>query len=166
MLATARPLRRLPALAALLGIAAPAAAADEPPYRDDRSDPAAIVASYYNAVARQEYARAWSYFGEQKPIADYPAFVAGFAETAQVTAVLGTVTTEGAAGSIYGAVPVAIAATGTDGTVTVFAGCYVTRQLQPAVQEPPFQPLEIVEGKLARSASAVEAAVPAECPPP
>jgi hypothetical protein len=154
----------MPVLAATM--ATGAGAADEPAYRDDRSDPAAIVASYYNAIARHEYARAWSYFGDEKPVADYLAFVAGFAATAGVTAVLGTVRTEGAAGSVYGAVPVAIAATAADGETTVYAGCYTTRQLQPAAQEPPFRPLEIVAGKLARSEGALDAAVPGDCPAP
>ncbi len=162
------PLRssRIIASALLLATALPAVAAEPPPYRDDRSDPAAIVASYYNAVTRQEYARAWGYFGDTKPVADYPAFLAGYATTASVELVLGTVTTEGAAGSLYGTVPVAIAATGPDGAVTVFAGCYTTRQVQPAIQEPPFRPLEIVEGKLHPVDGPVAGAVPADCPAP
>jgi hypothetical protein len=147
------------ALAALL--AAPALA--EPAYVDDRSDPAAILRSYYNAVNRREYARAWSYFGDEKPAADYAAFVAGYADTAAVELALGPVTTEGAAGSIYGTVPVAIAATGPDGAPRVFAGCYTTRQIQPAIQEPPFRPLEILRGTLHAAEAPLEAALP-ECP--
>jgi hypothetical protein len=79
------------ALAVLLAASPLLAAA--PDYRDDRSDPAAIVASYYNAIARREYARAWSYFGEEKPVADYAAFVAGYDDTGEVSLELGVVTT-------------------------------------------------------------------------
>ena len=153
-------------LAAILALATTPAVAEDPPYRDDRSDAAAVVASYYNAIARQEYARAWSYFGAQKPVADYPAFVAGFADTAHVTVEIGPVTTDGAAGSVYGSVPVVVLATAPSGTVTAFAGCYTTRQLQPAIQEPPFRPLEIVEGKLARVDPPATATLPSECPTP
>ncbi len=90
---TPNPLHRLTfsALAALLLLAARLA---EPAYLDDRSDPAALIRSYYNAVARHEYARAWSYFGEAKPVADYPSFTAGYADTESVELSLGPVTTE------------------------------------------------------------------------
>jgi hypothetical protein len=150
---------------ALLLLAAPALA-DEPAYLDDRSDPAAIVRSLYNAISRHEYARAWSYFGDEKPIADYAAFVAGYADTASVELRLGAVATDGAAGSLYGSVPVALAATGIDGTTRVFAGCYVTRQLQPAIQEPPFRPLAIERASLNAADGPLAAAVPAACDTP
>jgi len=156
-----RPLlRALPALLA----AAPALAQEQepPPYLDDRSDPAAIVRSYYNAVNRQEHARAWSYYGEPKP-GDYPSFAAGYALTTAVSLALGEVTTEGAAGSIYGSVPLAIEATTADGETRVYAGCVTTRQLQPAVQEPPFRPLEIVGARLEPAEGPLDAAVPADC---
>lgn len=152
-------------LAAIPATAIPAAA-DAPPFRDDRSGPAEIVASLYDALDRHEYARAWSYFGEEKPVADYATFVKGYADTESIALRTGAVTTEGAAGSVYGAVPVAIAATASDGTTEVFAGCYTTRQVRPAIQEPPFRPLEIVAGELAPSDAALDAAVPADCPAP
>lgn len=147
---------------AFLTLAALPAAAGKPPFRDDRSDPAAIVASLYDALNRHEYARAWSYFGDTKPVADYAAFVAGYAETES----LGPVATEGAAGSVYGSVPVAIAATGTDGRTRVFAGCYTTRQVRPAIQEPPFRPLEIVEGRLSPTDAPLDTALPTDCAAP
>ena len=159
-----QPFQRL-ATALLILLATPAAA-DGPPFLDDRSDPAAIVASLYDALNRHEYARAWSYFGDPKPVASYAGFAAGYADTAALALNLGEVTTEGAAGSIYGTVPVAIAATGTDGRTRVFAGCYTTRQLQPAPQEPPFRPLEIVEGKLSPTDAPLATAVPETCPAP
>jgi hypothetical protein len=150
---------------ALLLLAATPALAAEPAYLDDRSDPAAIVRSLYNAIDRQEYARAWSYF-DTPPAADYAGFAAGYADTASVALTLGPVSTEGAAGSVYGSVPVVIAATSPDGTTKIFAGCYTTRQVQPAIQEPPFRPLEIVEGHLAAADGPPEAALPADCPAP
>lgn len=151
--------------AVLLAIAPAAALAQEPPpYLDDRSDPAALVRSLYNAVSRGEYARAWSYWGDAKPVADYDRFAAGYADTRSVAVALGAVATEGAAGSIYATVPVAIEATEADGTTRIFAGCIVTRQIQPAIQEPPFRPIEIDHARLAQAVGPLAAAIPADCP--
>jgi hypothetical protein len=49
------------ALLALM-TATPALAQDEADYLDDRSTPEAVISSYYNAINRAEYARAYSYF--------------------------------------------------------------------------------------------------------
>jgi hypothetical protein len=73
------------------------------------------------------------------------------------------VTTEGAAGSVYGSVPLAIEATTADGETRVYAGCVTTRQLQAAIQEPPFRPLEIVRAHLEPAEAPLDAAVPADC---
>lgn len=148
-------------LLALAGV--PALAQEQPPYLDDRSDGATLVRSYYNAIARQEYARAWSYFGDTKPVKDFATFAAGYAGTTAIELRTGPVEPEGAAGSLYEAVPVALAATGADGKVAVFAGCYVTRLLQPANQEPPFAPLHIETARLHAASAPLEAALPADC---
>ena len=147
----------------LLLASTPAFAQATPDYRDDRTDAAAIVSSYYNAIARQEYARAWGYFGETRPVATFEAFVSGYADTTSIALKLGPVSAEGAAGSLYESVPVAFAATGHDGKVQVFAGCYTTRLLQPANQEPPFAPLHIEKASLHETTAPLEAALPATC---
>ncbi|HVY51583.1 MAG TPA: hypothetical protein VHA07_08475, partial [Devosia sp.] len=62
------------ALVALLPVAALAvspALAAPPAYLDDRSTPEAVIASFYNAINRQEYARAWSYYEDGEGV---PAF--------------------------------------------------------------------------------------------
>ena len=149
----------------VLLLAGPALAQDLPRYLDDRSGPASLVRSYYNAIARQEVARAYDYLATPP---DYPAFAAGYAETTGVEIELGAVTTEGAAGSIYATVPIAVRAGSAGGRVRVFAGCYVTRQVQPSLQEPPFRPIQITEGHLTLvdSAGPLAAAVPSDCPEP
>jgi hypothetical protein len=149
-------------LLAFLAAALPALAQEPPAYVDDRSDPASLMRSYYNAVNRQEYARAWSYFAQ--PPADYAAFAAGYAETAQVELALGTPVSEGAAGSVYTALPMAIRATDSTGSVRVFAGCATLRQVQGAVQDPPFRPIQIEAAHLAPTEAAFENAVPESCP--
>lgn len=145
----ARPARRL-----LLGLLCAAclpmatAAQTRPAYLDNRSTPASLVRSLYNAISLKQYARAWSYFGTPKPAADYTAFAAGYAATGEVTVATGQVVSEGAAGSIYSTVPVAVSAVKDGGDVDVFAGCYLTRMLEPQIEAPDFQPLFIVKGHL------------------
>jgi len=160
-----RPLRLLLPTAALVCLTSVYALAQDAPYLDDRSSAAAIVNSLYNAVNRKEYARAWDYFGDQKPAKDIQAFAKGYESTAQVTVKTGNVASEGAAGSAFYYVPVAILSSNTDGSEQVFAGCYTARLVNPAMQEePPFRPLHIERGDLKPSELSFEDAVPASCP--
>jgi Protein of unknown function (DUF1176) len=151
-------------------VAAPSGGhAAEPNYLDDRSDAAAIVKSFYNAINRREFSRAWSYFGETKPSADFESFAAGYEGTKSVRVVTGEPSIEGAAGGTFFNLPVAIAATGADDTERVFAGCYTARLVNPQIQEPPFTGLHIERGTLKPSDLSAEGALPAQCgdgPPP
>ncbi len=145
------------------------ATAAEAPYVDDRSDPAAVVRSLYNAIDRHEYARAWDYFGDAKPAKDFDAFVKGYGGTDRVAVETGTASEEGAAGSVYFSLPVAIRATAPDGKEQVFAGCYTLRQVNAQVQEPPFNPIHIEKGELKPSDEDFASALPESCgdgPPP
>lgn len=146
-------------LAALCGSAVMAQSGPEPDYLDDRSTPARVVESLYNAIGRREYLRAWSYFrdGAAKP---FEVFRDGYADTISVDLRVGDVTGEGAAGSIHSAVPVALRAASRDGTETVFEGCYRLVQVQPAVQEtPPFRPIQIEAGILRKTGTPFETAM-------
>jgi hypothetical protein len=144
-------------LALAVALAAAPVAAEEP-YLDDRSTPEAVVRSLYNAIGRQEYLRAWSYFADGA-VAPYPAYRDGFAETAAVRVKVGAGEAEGTAGTTFTSLPVAVEATGTDGKVAVYAGCYVIAQLQPAVQDaPPFRPIQIREAQLAAVTETFDAA--------
>lgn len=157
------------ALFSLVGVAQPVFA-DEAPYVDDRSDAAGVIRSLYSAINRHEFARAWGYFGDTKPAKDFDAFVKGYDGTDTVEVKTGAVSDEGAAGSIYYSVPVAIRATDKKGEAKVFAGCYTVRQVNAQAQEPPFQPIFIDKGALKPSTSDFAEAVPASCgdgsPPP
>lgn len=136
----------------LVPLAGAARGAALPGYRDDRSTPEAVVSSLYNAVNRREYLRAWSYFraGPERP--DYPTFKQGYRDTEHVGLKLGKATSEGAAGSIYYLLPVAIEARAADGTETVFEGCYELRLVEPSIQDtPPFEPMGIVKGVLEKT---------------
>ena len=98
------------AVAAACLSAFPSRASADDKYLDNRSDAAALVRSLYNAVNRKEYARAWDYFGDPKPADTYDKFVEGYVGTTRVDVATGAVSEEGAAGSIFYQVPVAIRA--------------------------------------------------------
>jgi Protein of unknown function (DUF1176) len=133
---------------AWLGLApiAAQAAAEVPAYSDDRSDAGALVRSFYNAVNRHEFARAWGYFGT--PPKDFAAFVKGYDDTAYVDVFTGRINSEGAAGSTYSQVSVAIRATDSGGDTKVFAGCYTVKAVNAQIQEPPFRALLIEKASL------------------
>ena len=151
------------ALAALAAQGIGARAQEEFPYVDDRSDGAALVRSLYNAINRKEYARAYGYFGASKPVGEFKAFADGYAKTVSVEAKFGKVVTEGAAGSIYSAVPVAIKSIEEGGKTRFFSGCYVTRIINPSLQVPPFTPYQIETARLDEAEGPIEKAIPATC---
>ena len=100
----------------------------EEPYYEDRTSPTSLLASHYNAVNRQEYARAWAHW-ESPPNPSYEDFVQGFADTASVLlAVRPPTWFEGAAGSTYTRVPVLLSARHVDDSRHNFLGCFVTRR--------------------------------------
>jgi hypothetical protein len=159
-----------PALALFLalpfGAGVPASAAEPSPpvYTDDRSTPEAVIGSLYNAIDRQEHLRAYSYFRDEPDLPDFETFAAGYAKTARTRVRMGQPTEEGGAGSLYFSLPVAVEAIGTDGRAEVFTGCYELRLVQPAVQvTPPFKPMGIVKGKLAKVTTPFDAAT-GTCP--
>ena len=118
-------------------------------YQDDRSTPVLLIGSLYNAIDRHEYLRAWSYFSDESGRPDFETFQRGYETTGGVRLKLGEPVGDGAAGSVFTSVPTVIEATGTDGSVRVFSGCYVTRLVQPANQAtPPFVPLQIFKATL------------------
>jgi len=159
----------LPVAALVSSLSTAQAIAQEVRYIDDRSSAVAIVTSFYNAVNRKEYARAWDYYGDEKPAKDFKAFADGYASTERVDVETGAVSEEGAAGSIFYSLPVAIRAVGADGSEKVFAGCYTARQVNAQIQEPPFRPLHLEKGILKPAEGSLVDALPAQCgdaPPP
>jgi hypothetical protein len=150
------------ALALAFSLAALPALAAPPDYLDDRSTPQAVISSFYNAISRQEYARAWSYYEDGEGVPKFDAFVKGYAKTASATVSFGQAAQEGAAGSTYWTLPVSLDAVDTAGKHSYFTGCYTLRLANPGIQaEPPFRPLHIVEGHLKTSAG--KGFAPAKC---
>lgn len=156
-----------PLAATLIGslalLAAAPAHSAELPYLDDRSSAETLVQSLYNAINRHEYARAWDYFGEAKPAKDFDSYVKGFDGTDHVEVKTGGAASDGAAGSIYYKVPVAVHAVGSNGSEQVFSGCYTLRQVNGEIQSPPFNPIHIEKGALKPVTEAFEDAVPTAC---
>lgn len=152
---------RVPLLAVVAAALALPAAAEEP-YLDDRSDPAALVKSLYNAINRKEYARAWSYFSG-KPAGDLDSYAEGYADTESVRVEVGLPSEEGAAGSVFYYLPVAISARNEAGDTYVYGGCYELRLGNPQIQGEDFAPLQIVRGRLSPGSGTIDEALPATC---
>lgn len=144
----------------LMALCGPALAETDPDsFIDDRSSPERVVTSFYNAIDRHEYLRAWSYY-DPDDAPDYPGFRDGYAQTDSVALRIGEIQSEGAAGSVHSMVPVALQATAGDGTVTVFTGCYRLTQVQPANQDmPPFRPIQIDGGEMEASDAGFDSAM-------
>jgi len=119
----------------------------EPGYQDDRSSAESVIGSYYDAVNRREYARAFSYWepgAADTELPPFDQFVAGYADTKLVDLTLGDIGTGVGAGQIYFTVPVTLVATQSDLSTQTFVGCYTLHLGRPQLQAvPPFQPLAI-----------------------
>ena len=91
-------------------------------YLDDRSTPEAVISSFYDAINKKEYSRAWSYYEDGQGVPAFDAFVKGYANTASVTVAFGPDRGEGAAGSTFWTLPVSLDAVDTSGKHSYFAG--------------------------------------------
>jgi hypothetical protein len=128
--------------------APPADTIDASVYLDDRSDPAALLRSFYNAINRGEYLRAYGYWDEPSLMTPLPDFTAQYDATRSVTLTTGAVLSEADAGQRYYFVPATVVAQLGDGSTETVAGCYFLYQPDPASQTPPFQPLRITASDL------------------
>jgi hypothetical protein len=109
---------------------------------DDRSNAIQLIRSYYNAINRHEYARAYAYWnGNDQP---YPTFEKGFATTAEVKISIATITGGAAAGTTYYSLPIAITATDTAGKTQIYVGFYEIALSNPGnYGAPPILPMHI-----------------------
>lgn len=125
------------------------ASARKDQFLDDRSNPVQILKSYYNAINRKEYVRAYYYWGSKGNSAasqppTYSQFEAGYANTTFVQVTTGKVESSGAAGTFYFQVPVTLVATHANGSPHTYVGCYTIRQPNPKnFGAPPFIPMSI-----------------------
>ena len=117
-------------------------------YIDDRSTPSEVIVSYYNALNRGEYLRAYNYWinpsGTQ---GSFSKFVSGYKYTSRVDLVFGSITSGVSAGLIYYTVPVLLKASAINGVRANWAACYVLHQARPEnFSLPPFIPMGIIWG--------------------
>ena len=106
-------------------------AADEYAY-DMQDSGVDVLASYYNAVGRREYQRAYAYW--ENPPASYDEFVQGYTNTAGVQLIVQPPTSSDiGAGQINVTIPAVLRATNLDGSTALFAGCYTahTTDVEP-----------------------------------
>lgn len=95
--------------------------------REERNDPIATLASYYDAINARDYRRAYRFW--DSPPSSFEQFARGFADTDRVRLLVEPSTrVEGAAGSVYAEIPTVVVATMRSGNERVFAGCYVMRR--------------------------------------
>jgi hypothetical protein len=112
-------------------------------YLDDRSSPEQVIRSYYDAIGRRQYLRAYAYWEPSTTLPTFDAFQLGFANTTSVQVELGTVGGSPGAGQLFWSVPAAVFSTTTAGA-QAFVGCYTLHLAQPQIQAaPPFKPMAI-----------------------
>ncbi len=136
-------------------------------YRDDRSTPQALIESYYNAINRKEYTRAYGYYSEEGREPDFKTFAKGYEGTKSVKVAVRKTDPDPGAGQIYWSLPIAIESESEDGNKQVFTGCYTIRMTNPGMQEePPYKPMQIMTGSLTKSPMEIEKSVPESCEAP
>ncbi len=122
------------------------ATSGETPFYEKRTSATDALKSYYNAVNRKEYERAYSYFqGSPNPSPDvappYNQFVAGYADTVSTTLAVGKETIDAGAGNIYSSIPVVITAKRTNGSTETFSGCYFMHRVNDGISLNPLDEL-------------------------
>lgn len=112
--------------------------ANETPYYENLIEADGTLKSYYNAINRKEYERAYGYFDKGAEVQPYPQFATGYADTTSVALALNPNFEEGAgAGNIYAAIQVALTATHKDGSKHLFSGCYIMHRVNIGISEDP-----------------------------
>jgi hypothetical protein len=120
----------------------PSSAGTVPFYEDRRTGPTEALVSFYNAISRKEYERAYSYFrGAPNPnpslAAPYDQWVKGYANTKTVSVAVGKVVQDAGAGNIYAAFPVVLFATQSDDSLQLYTGCYTMHRANTGISEDP-----------------------------
>lgn len=131
-------------------------------YLDDRSTPTGLLQSYFNAIDRREYLRAYSYWRDPATtLGSFDKFQKGYENTTSVELTFGQIGGDAGAGQMYYSVPVLLKAHTQDGKTQEYAACYILHLSQPGIQAaPPFIPLNFDRGKataLAAGANASDA---------
>jgi hypothetical protein len=113
-----------------------------PPYFEDRTTDVGLLQSYYNAINRREFQRAYNYWESHdltppNGSGPYQPFAQGFATTASVALTMGKPTVGAAAGSIYSDIQTVLTARQTDGSLQSYYGCYTLRRNSEGISPDP-----------------------------
>jgi len=143
---------------------------DSKHYIDGRTNPVALISSFWNALNRQEYARAYSYF-EAPAIfpGPYLTFKAGYLDTINVSGGITPPEKLAASGNWYWKVPVTLNAQTKTGVKQAFVGCYIVHQSDPELYvSPPFNPMGIQKARfeaisLTADPASIQAALVTAC---
>lgn len=129
-------------------VAAPALAEDSP-FIDDRSTPQQVLASFYNAIERHHFARAFSYFGEYSAPEEYKAWSDPLWDVDKADFLVGAPTHYSTAGEIAYDFPVMVGFTLHDGTQRYEVGCIGVVYTIPHDAEPPYRSMYIAGYRMA-----------------
>ena len=117
-------------------------------YLDDRSTPSQVIVSFYNAINRHEYLRAYNYWATpDTSLGSFNAWASGYSDTASVDLVFGQITGDPGMSQVYYTIPVVLKVTKTNNAHTNYAACYVVHEASPDVYgAPPISPMGIARG--------------------
>ena len=117
-------------------------------YIDDRSTPSQVIVSFYNAINRKEYLRAYSYYVDPATImGSYTSFANGYTDTASVDLVFGQITGDPGMSQVYYTIPVILKVTSTTNTQTNYSACSLVHETNPDVYGAPIiDPMGIAKG--------------------
>ena len=117
-------------------------------YIDDRSTPWQVIVSFYNAITRQEYSRAYGYWNDPATsLGAFNAYANGYQNTASVDLVFGQIAGDAHMSQVDYTVPVLLKVTNKDSSHSNFVACYVVHETSPDVfGAPPFNPMSISQG--------------------
>jgi len=158
------PLTRVSSICSSVGIPTGESLSSLPPsdttdistarYLDDRSDAVQVLRSFFNAINRTEYLRAYSYWEPMSASTLLPSleqFALGYSDTLSVQLITGQVLSDSGAGQYYYQVPVTIKATTRSSQTQTFVGCYVLHISNPGIQGvEPFQALGIKSAQVSQ----------------
>lgn len=136
-------------------------------YLDDLSTPGAVVLSFYNALNRFEYLRAYSYYANSADAGTLEDFTSRYDGSQNFSVVLGPVAGEGAAGSIYYTLPAVVNETTQAGAQNRSSACFILRMPQPGnYGAPPITPMHFfqVTFQPASASAADEDLLASACP--
>jgi hypothetical protein len=117
-------------------------------YIDDRSTASQVIVSFYDAINRHEYLRAYSYWDDPaSSLGSLVSFSNGYSDTAAVELVFGSISGDPGMSQVYYTIPVILKVTATNNTRSHYAACYVVHKVNPDVYgAPPVSPMSINSG--------------------